>query len=286
METTRNAEGRTQNAESGILNPEPRTLSFFLRSAFCVPRSSFIPHPSRRGISLLEVLFAIGILLFGLLGVAAIIPLGQLALWETAKADRSGACGRAAMREIQVRRILDFRYWYWLSGQWGIIPPANTPILDRFSIVSTSFDGMPVVIDPLGYLNYVNYSGINPSVLYFGRNPLTGLYLPRRTLRAESDNIFPIHLAPLSISHVPVVDFSNVDYQNFIKQIFFWNDDLPFSTPKSAAQRPNLIPYTYTDPVSGKVITGIAGESSYSWFFTALPAATEVSLPVASTALV
>jgi hypothetical protein len=221
----------------------------------------------------MEVLIAVFILSLGLLGVAAIIPLGQLALWETAKADRSGACGRAGMREIQVRRMLDFRYWFWLNGQWGVIP-INTPIPDTFATVAgpANFDALPVVVDPLGYLNYADYFGANPDVARFGRNPLTGLYLPRRTLR----------LAPLSPLGAPLVNTSDVDYQNFIKQIFFWNDDLPFSAPTSAAQRPALVPYTYTDPVSGRVITGIAGESSYSWFFTALPAGTEVSLPVAA----
>jgi len=45
-------------------------------SSFILHPSSLIFHPSRRGISLLEVLIAIGVLLFGLLGVAALIPLG------------------------------------------------------------------------------------------------------------------------------------------------------------------------------------------------------------------
>ena len=48
----------------------------------------------------MEVLISIFVLSIGLLGVAALIPLGQMALWETAKADRCGACGRAALREI------------------------------------------------------------------------------------------------------------------------------------------------------------------------------------------
>ena len=46
--------------------------------------SSFIlhpsSHPSRRGISLMEVLISIFVLSIGLLGVAALIPLGQIGL--------------------------------------------------------------------------------------------------------------------------------------------------------------------------------------------------------------
>ena len=94
-------------------------------SSFILHPSSFIPRPSRAGLSLMEVLLSIFVLSIGLLGVAAIIPLGQISLWETAKADRSGACGRAAMREIQVRRMLDFRYWYWLPRINGELTPSE-----------------------------------------------------------------------------------------------------------------------------------------------------------------
>jgi len=67
---------------------------------------SLIPNPSRRGISLMEVLISVFILSIGLLGVAAMIPIGKLAMIETSKSDRTGACGRAALREVKVRRML------------------------------------------------------------------------------------------------------------------------------------------------------------------------------------
>jgi hypothetical protein len=50
------------------------------------------------------------VLSVGLLGVAALIPVGRFAIVETAKADRSGACGRAALSEIKVRRMLEYGY--------------------------------------------------------------------------------------------------------------------------------------------------------------------------------
>jgi len=81
----------------------------------------------RRGVSLMEVLISIFVMAFGLLGLAALIPVGRFAIEETGKADRSGACGRAAMREVKVRRMLD-------PANWASLPTNNGPF----------------VIDPIG----------------------------------------------------------------------------------------------------------------------------------------
>lgn len=60
----------------------------------------------RRGISLLEVLISMFILLVGLLGVGALIPVGKLEVSQADQYDRTGAVGRAAFREIKVRGML------------------------------------------------------------------------------------------------------------------------------------------------------------------------------------
>ena len=57
--------------------------------------------------SLLEVLAAIGVLSIGLLGLAALLPIGRYTIGEATKADRAGQCGRAALRDVIVRRMLD-----------------------------------------------------------------------------------------------------------------------------------------------------------------------------------
>ncbi len=81
------------------------------------------PRPSRRGVSLLEVLISIGVLAIGLLSILMIIPLGQMTIAESVKADRAGACGRAVMRDIKVKRMLDFRSWW-----CGYITPTNNTV--------------------------------------------------------------------------------------------------------------------------------------------------------------
>lgn len=67
--------------------------------------------PPRLGLSLLEVMISMLVLTIGLLGIAALISLGRVAIVETGKADRSAACGHAALNEIKIRRMLDYNFW-------------------------------------------------------------------------------------------------------------------------------------------------------------------------------
>ena len=104
------------------------------------------PNPSplspRSGITLLEVLVSIFILAVGLLGAAALIPIGKLALIKTNVSDRTGACGRAAMRDVEVRRMLDYRYWYPASGD-------NVFVIDPLGVSS----GLAGALGPLPRVN-------------------------------------------------------------------------------------------------------------------------------------
>jgi type II secretory pathway pseudopilin PulG len=88
---------------------------------------------ARRGISLIEVLASIGVLSIGILALAVLLPVGRVTIAEATKADRTGDCGRAALRNVIVRRMLDTNYW---------------------STVPTN--AQSVIIDPRGVLNGMN----------------------------------------------------------------------------------------------------------------------------------
>ncbi len=98
---------------------------------------------------------SIFILAFGLLGVASLIPLGKLSLAQVNIADRTGACGRAAMRDVQVRRMLNYGNWYDSSG------------------VAVPFNAAPgaIVLDPMYFsVNHdlPNLGGIVPRCTFTG----------------------------------------------------------------------------------------------------------------------
>jgi len=59
----------------------------------------------RRGISLVEILVSIFVLLFGLMGVAAIFPVGNHYVVEGEKFDLGSSLARNAFEEIKARGI-------------------------------------------------------------------------------------------------------------------------------------------------------------------------------------
>jgi hypothetical protein len=82
------------------------------------------PLPSgRSGISLLEVLFAMGVMSVGILSVVLLIPVGVYELAEAQKLDSGSTLGRAAFRDLEVRGYL--RPETWVDTQWGMLIDAD-----------------------------------------------------------------------------------------------------------------------------------------------------------------
>src|SRR3954447_26963975 len=66
----------------------------------------------RRGLSLTEVLIAMGILTLGLLGVASIFPVGSFYMQKAEIADRGSAIAQSVMSDLMARGMLNPRSWY------------------------------------------------------------------------------------------------------------------------------------------------------------------------------
>ena len=130
-----------------------------LRTPHCPPPTAHFPlHTARRGVSLLEVLAAIGVLSIGLLGLAALLPIGRYTIAEAVKGDRAGDCGRAGLRDVIVRRMLDPNAW---NGNRGT---SQSFLIDPRGILRTAPGGP---LGPFGgivpRLSLRYQSGVNAS---------------------------------------------------------------------------------------------------------------------------
>jgi hypothetical protein len=71
---------------------------------------------ARRGTSLLEVMFAMGVAIIGLLGVAALIPVAAQRMGRGIQADQVAAYGRAVVAEFDIRGMGQRRNFTWNPG--------------------------------------------------------------------------------------------------------------------------------------------------------------------------
>ena len=128
-------------------------------------------HPS--GVSLLEVMFAIGVVGIGLLGVAALLPIAGQQVGMAHVADMASVVGRNAFREIDIRgyKRLDM----WIDGTGNAYTPPNA---------TTAFCIDPLYVATNGASTLGNMTRVNVRAQAGGT---TGLSL------AEADLIFRSH---------------------------------------------------------------------------------------------
>lgn len=194
----------------------------------------------RRGLSLLEVLISIFILTFGLLGILALLPVATHTVRDTATMDRSGACGRAALRDLQIRNFLDVRTWRtrgWLPVLSG--DPAD-PVVPF---------GRSYAIDPLCLAAGHNHPGVE-----------TFPFDPDPTVAGDEPALAMLRInvaAGLQVD--PAAPNANTVIRAAMGRIFVSQDDLSFSDERDG--RPQRIP----DPIP-LTRDSIAGD--YSWLLT------------------
>ena len=226
-----------------------------------------VPFFLPTGLSLLEVLVSMGILSVGLLFVAALIPIGALSVRETIKSDRTGACGRAALHEAKVRRMLDYNLWAKDTSGTRVLPTDTLAALPAPQIFA---------IDPLGFAT-------GPSAIGGLTGPLggPGSTIPRYTLLRLPPPAQPTAGGLSSLLSLPEAD-----------RIFRWSDELSFDTPATLSQRPRRIVRDNTAPAHvgpypaivppetafGPTVTPMDA-GSFTWFLTVTPAAVEATLP-------
>lgn len=118
-----------------------------------IPRNNLRPlhRAARGGVSLLEVVISIFVSAVGLLGIAALIPAGQIQLQRANISDHGSALGRKALAEARLRGLLDPTGWYLADGN----PLFNQPVTSSYPVVSGAvvrpyYDAPGFVLDPYG----------------------------------------------------------------------------------------------------------------------------------------
>jgi hypothetical protein len=110
---------------------------------------------ARRGVTLLEVLMAMGVMVVGLLGLASLIPLGRLELAEGERLDNSSTLGRMAFRDVTVRGYARPELWADpVTGQTVIAENITAGVSSTISFQFSQNDILappyaPIVVDPL-----------------------------------------------------------------------------------------------------------------------------------------
>src|SRR5688500_17450233 len=118
------------------------------------------PRTLRSGISLLEVLISMFVLLFGLMGVAAVFPVGNHYAGRGDQYDRGAAMADAAFADLKARGILQPGAWLyaerwdkgafaentWRVTQTGVTAPGHF----NMGPGSSMGPGHAFVIDPMG----------------------------------------------------------------------------------------------------------------------------------------
>lgn len=218
----------------------------------------------RSGVSLIEVLFSLGIVTVGLLGVMIIVPLAGLRTAQGTIADGADRMGRNAIRAFDV-------YQMRRPDSWAQVNTGSAPASPTFATYPNPWahpfnPGEAFCIDPLYIAAHASSSGTFDIVRfpYYSTTPPPAVIPPtmrRVTLRSlPGGTINPPPPPPIIVPAMSVEQAS---------QIFLGDDDLTFNLPKD-----RTIPPQQKFNFGGT--SGVEGlkrqwEGRFSWLATVVP---------------
>ncbi|HEY5311887.1 MAG TPA: prepilin-type N-terminal cleavage/methylation domain-containing protein, partial [Pirellulales bacterium] len=115
------------------------------------------PWLRRRGITLLEVLIAMGVLAVGVMSIASLLPVGRYQMSQAAVFDEASTLGRAAFRDMAVHGYLRPSTWLYVGqslqpvtiGPMMTAPGTTRSPTGNLTTFQQTPPAMPIVLDPL-----------------------------------------------------------------------------------------------------------------------------------------
>lgn len=201
-------------------------------------RHSMSPRSLRGGVTLTEVLISMGILAIGLLGAAAMFPVGGYYMQKGEIADRGAAIAQAAFADLVARGDLSPENWRaWDSSDSKYVSmgdatrswmSANFGATDYPTKLNDAA-GFVYIIDPLGTAGGVS-GGTNPGQLGFAparipNNSMTDAVAADMSGRWEDfEGKWPVRRLCTSSTVI-----GNVPVESLAKGLYTSDDDLTFS---------------------------------------------------------
>ncbi len=261
--------------------PPPSTSSIFNQTSHIPPPStssifnqtSHIPS----GMSLIEVLISMFVLLFGLMGVAAIFPVGNFYVVEGEKFDLASGLAQNAFEELRARGMLQPEVWMLtdhfqpLSFNTDFI--TSTPTNPGTFTLASPNSGNAIVIDPLGGGAIMPTSAAPLDRTYFPYpNPLDGTSNPWPTLNFPSSVVspanWPVRRVSLPIPNPAISATAKAAMTTEIAEtIFRLRDDLAVEQPDESD-----VPSIQRWDVDGaNNLLRRQYKGNYSWLATIVP---------------
>ena len=245
----------------------------------------------RVGVTILEVLFAIGLVIIGILGIASVLPLAGRQAGDSNRAAISQALGESWYREFMVRGMHQSTSWWWFNDMSNNgIPLSYNPYLKSLSVPvsSTASTTSPANWRPVGK------QGICIDPVFFTDRD----FLPAVTIGFTTSWYRPIVFPYFQESYNPTIDPAYPASPSFawedqprllrvtvatggslinskmVEQMFQSQDDLVFSADEKEL---DLAPVRgiqfYTDPTTSSIVpfARAQAKSEYSWIATLTP---------------
>jgi hypothetical protein len=189
------------------------------------------------------VLFSIGIIAVGLLGILVILPVAGSRTTRGTLADAADRVGRSAIREFNVQSMRRVNMWY---------GPTLNPALPQQLM---GINGGAYCIDPLFIAKHITNGSVPTAA---------GCFPSIVPSTAQDTRIFRITLCSYPGSNSPMTT-------SRAEQVFLSHDDLQFDLPSDASQ-----PATYIDTPSQSLLYQAAQvqrpfEGKLSWLATVAP---------------